>query len=787
MIKSFLKIAWRGLLRNKGYTFINIMGLATGMAIALLIGLWISDEVSFDHYHTLHSRIAQGRIVQSMNGESYVGEVVSMPMGQAFRDQFPDLFSKVALTCDGGDHLIANGNKKLAAPAIWAQQELPEMFTFRILQGSIASMKDPSSALIAQSLATALFGKDNPVNKTFRLDNHLDLTIGGVYEDLPRNSSFSGVKAVLPWYNKENNYHNTNTNWNDHNGRLYVELAGKVTAEQSTARIRKLPSSFIPGWKEEAMIYPLDKAYLYNEFNRNGQVSGGRIQFLWLFGIIGGFVLLLACINFMNLSTARSEKRAKEVGIRKTVGSMKKQLILQFLSESVLVALLAFVLSIVLVELSLPFFNSLAAKEMNLPLLNGWFWLFSSGFILFTGILAGSYPAFYLSRFDPVRVLKGTFRAGRYASLPRRILVVLQFTVSLILIIGTLIVFRQINFAKDRPVGYERDGLLTVDINTPDLESHYTALREELLRSGLIGNVAASSMKLTGFQNNNELYWRGKRADQESIFFRNVNVTRDFGRTARWTVLQGRDFSRDFPTDSSGMILNEASVKIIGIKNPVGETMKFYGKNYTVIGVVKDMVTNSPFDNIEPAIFMGDGYVSAITIRIKKGQPVHAALDAMAPVFKKYNPGSPFIYQFMDDEYARKFEAEQRIGSLASVFTSLAIFISCLGLFGLASFVAEQRTKEIGVRKVLGAGLLSLWAMLSKEFLALVGVSFLVAIPVAYWSMDHWLQNYTFHTAIPWWIFVAAGAGILLITLLTVSFQSIKAALMNPVKSLRSE
>jgi ABC-type antimicrobial peptide transport system permease subunit len=489
----------------------------------------------------------------------------------------------------------------------------------------------------------------------------------------------------------------------------------------------------------------------------------------------------------MNLSTARSEKRAKEVGIRKTVGSLKKQLIAQFLGESVLVTLLSFVFALILVEATLPFFNSLAAKKMILPLDNWFFWLLAVGFILFTGILAGSYPAFYLSGFEPVQVLKGTFRAGRNASLPRKIMVVLQFSVSLTLIIGTVIVFRQIEFAKDRPVGYTREGLLTVDINTPELHDHYDALRQELLQKGLVANIASSSMKVTNFDNNNELYWRGKRPDQESIFFRNVNVSREFGQTIGWHVVQGRDFSRDYLTDSSAIILNEASVKVIGIKDPVGETVKFWGKKYTVIGVVNDMVTNSPYDRIEPAIFLGDGYLSTITMRLKTGQPIHTSLNALAPVFKKYNPGSPFIYQFMDDEYARKFEAEQRIGNLAFVFTALAIFISCLGLFGLASFMAEQRTKEIGVRKVLGADIFTLWGLLSKEFLKLVTVSFFISIPAAYLFMHQWLQNYTYRTSLAWWIFAIACAGMLLITLLTVSYQSLKAAMMNPVKTLRTE
>lgn len=786
MLKNYIRIAWRNLLKNRTSSIINIAGLAIGMATALFIGLWIVDELSYDHYHTRHSRIAQGMVIQSTPEEAYVDGSIAMPMGEAFRTQYKDLFKSTALMCWAGDRLVGAGEKKLYAAGICAQKELPEMFTFHMLSGSIAAAEDPSTVLISQSLATSLFGNDNPLDKNVQVDSKTQFKVGGVYEDLPRNTTFSDIRLILPWYGKDNNYRVTNTNWVDHNGSLYVELADGVTAEQASTRIKKLPTPHIKGWLEEAMVYPLDKAYLYNEF-KHGKPAGGRIQFVWLFGIIGSFVLLLACINFMNLSTARSEKRAKEVGIRKTVGSLRRQLIAQFLSESVLVAVLAFLLTLILAVSFLPFFNSLAAKSMVMLWSNGWFWLLTTGFVLLTGILAGSYPAFYLSRFDPVQVLKGTFRAGRYATLPRKVLVVLQFTVSLTLIIGTAIVFRQITYAKDRPVGYSREGLLTVYMNSPHLYEHYDAIRQDLLQKGVTYDVASSSMKPTNFNNNNALYWRGKRPDQESVFFRNVNVTRDFGRTVGWHVIQGRDFSRDFPTDSSGMILNASAAKVIGIPNPVGETMKFFGKNYTVVGVVDDMVTNSPYDKIEPAIFLGDGYHDFIIIRIRPGLSTSHALAGMETVFKKYNPGNPFAYNFIDEEYAYKFQSEQRIGELAFVFTSLAIFISCIGLFGLASFMAEQRTKEIGVRKVLGASIFTLWSLLSKDFVRLVLISFCIAMPLAYYGMDKWLQNYIYRADMSWWIFAASGIGLLAITLFTVSYQSLKAANINPSRSLRTE
>jgi ABC-type antimicrobial peptide transport system permease subunit len=604
-----------------------------------------------------------------------------------------------------------------------------------------------------------------------------------VYKDLPHNTTFYGTQLLLPWDNKEN-WRNSQTSWDNHCGQLFVQLNDQIDLDKTNSKIKKVPTPYIKEWKEEIMLHPMGKLHLYSEFE-NGKAVGGPIQFVWLFGIIGVFVLLLACINFMNLSTARSEKRAKEVGIRKAVGSLRGQLIWQFLSESVVMAFLAFILAIVLVQLFLPFFNGLADKQMSILWSNPLFWLLALGFTLFTGIVSGSYPAFYLSAFEPIKVLKGVFRAGRLASVPRKVLVVVQFTVSITLIIGTIIVFRQIQFAKERPVGYTREGLISVPLTT-GLFGHYDAIRNDLLQTGAVENMAESSQPATRFSNNNSIEWRGKDPGLV-IFFRDVNVTHEFGKTIGWSIKEGRDFSRDFPSDSSSAILNETGLKITGLKNPVGETIKYGGKTYTIVGIAKDMITQSPYESMEPSIFFCDGWMGVITIRIKPTIPVREALAKIQPVFKKHDAESPFEFKFIDDEYAKKFSNEQRIVNLASFFAILAIFISCLGLFGLASFVAEQRTKEIGVRKVLGATVFNLWKMLSKDFVVLVIISCIIAIPIAWYFLNQWLQNYNYRTQISWWIFAAAGAGALVITLLTVSFQAIKAAIANPVKSLRTE
>jgi hypothetical protein len=476
------------------------------------------------------------------------------------------------------------------------------------------------------------------------------------------------------------------------------------------------------------------------------------------------------------------------VGIRKTVGSLRTQLIGQFLSESVLVSLLALVVAFIFITLSLSYFNSLADKQMVIPWTNPVFWIIILGFTLFTGIVSGSYPAFYLSSFEPIKVLKGTFRVGRFASIPRKVLVVIQFTVSITLIIGTIIVFRQVQHAKNRPVGYTREGLITVSMNTPEIRGHYDALRNDLLQTGVLENMAESNSPTTGIWSNQIGFeWKGKDPNTTPLFGIQP-VTHDFGPTISWTIKEGRDFSRDFPTDTGAIILNEAAVKLTGFKNPVGQIMKWNDKDRPVVGVVSDLLMESPYTPVKPTVFFLDyGWLSTITMKVKPSVPIRQAIAKLEPVFKKHNPGSPFEYKFIDEEYAKKFSDEERIGNLATVFAILAIFISCLGLFGLASFVAEQRTKEIGVRKVLGASIFNLWKMLSKDFVMLVIISCALAIPIAWYFLHNWLNDYEYRTDISWWIFAIAALGALLITLVTVSFQAVKAALANPVKSLRSE
>ncbi|HET6996882.1 MAG TPA: FtsX-like permease family protein [Chitinophagaceae bacterium] len=795
MFKNYFKAAWRNLIKNKIYSIINILGLSAGMAVAMLIGFWIWDEVTYDKYHTRHEHLAQ--VMTTFigdDGKIGTGEAVCMPIGDELRNKYGGDFKNISMASWNFGHVLGVGEKKITATGMWVESNFPSMFSCRMLKGNINVLADPSTIMINASLAKTLFGDAEPIDKMIRLDNKDNYRVAGVFEDFPRNTTLYETKLLLPWkkyITTEPWLKESATQWNNHSWQAFAEVGDNINMDRETEKIKDVvmvhKDAKTEG-REQAVLFPMNKWRLYSEF-KNGKATGGRIQFVWLFLIIGVFVLLLACINFMNLSTARSEKRAKEVGIRKTVGSVRTQLVTQFLSESVLTAFVSFVFSIILVAVLLPLFNKLADKNVGLPWTSPVFWMFALLFTFITGLISGSYPALYLSRFEPIKVLKGPFRVGRFASLPRKILVVVQFTFSIALIIGTIIVFNQVRYAKNRPVNYRSEGLITVSMSTPDLYGHYDAIRGDLLATGVVDNMAESSSPTTSVWSNNIGFnWQGK--DPNSLpSFGTVAITEDFGRTIGWQIKEGRDFSRNFGTDSLGMVLNESAVKLIGMKVDIlGQTIQFNEKNYHVLGVVKDMIMESPYKPVKPTIFLYNrNWANVITVAIKPGAPIKPALDKIETVFKKYNPSAPFDYTFNDEDYAKKFNDEQRVGKLATFFTILAIFISCLGLFGLASFVAEQRKKEIGVRKVLGASTYNLWRMLSKEFALLVMISCFIAIPLAWYYLNDWLKQYEYRTSISAWIFIFSGLGALVITLLTVSFQAIKAAIANPVKSLRTE
>ncbi len=799
MFKTYLKIAWRNLIKNKFSSFINIGGLAVGMAVAVLIGLWIYDELSFNKYHDNYSSI--GRVMKH-NGTDLNGTYssVPIPLASELRNSFSGDFKHVVLSTGNGNRIISVGANNFSESGRFMQAGAAEMLSLKMLSGSGDALKDPNSILIRESLAKKLFGDVRAINKVIKLDNEKDLKIAGVFEDIPDNSSFAEMSFIGSWdmfLNSTKWVKEAENNWQDNSFAVYVQLSPNSDFAKSSARIKDIELKFIPkerhALKPELFVHPMSKWHLYSYFENRFIATSEQLKMVWFYAMIGLFVLILACINFMNLATARSEKRAKEVGIRKAVGSARIQLIWQFFCESILTVAIAFLISLILVQLTLPWFNGVADKSIFIPFVSGFFWLSAMIFILLTGLLAGSYPAFYLSSFNPVKVLKGVFKIGKFAAAPRKVLVIFQFTVSITLIIGTVIVFRQIKFAMDRPVGYSQEGLIQIKMATPEFEQKYDLLKNELKNTGFVSEVSKSSSPVTASQSNTGgLNWKGKDLDFMDDFAV-VRISEDYAETVGLEFIDGRSFSKDYASDSSGLIINEAAVKYMGLKNPVGQTIEWGDefpegtRKFTVLGVIKNMVMNSPFEPVKQTVFVLSSDVSWISIKVHPNVAMANALPKIESIFKREIPAVPFSYRFVTDDYANKFAAEQRVGKLATFFAVLAIIISCLGLFGLASFVAEQRTKEIGIRKVLGASVANLWQMLSKDFVGLVLVSCLIAIPLASYLMSQWLEKYEYRSEISWWIFGLGGTGALLLTLLTVSFQAIKAALANPVKSLRSE
>jgi ABC-type antimicrobial peptide transport system permease subunit len=790
MILSYLKIAARNFFREKFVVAINVVGLSMGIAVTLLIGLWIWDEYSFDTYYQNHKKIAVVMSTQTWNGETTTEEGAAVPLAYQLRDKYNEYFKRIALTSEEKSYIISKDEKKCLEAGIWVQEEFPELFSLKLIHGTSVGFSDPSSILISESVATALFGMLNPINETVRIDNKINLKIIGVFSDLPSNTRFSNIKVLLPWNNIEN-WNNQEAGWSNHHFRIYGELYDEKKIDVATSQIKDICKSFITQkTNEELLLHPLDKAHLYDKFS-NGEVVGGRVQFVKLFGIIGCFILLLACINFMNISTARSGKRAKEVGIRKTLGSLRAQLIVQFLFEALLVTLCAVIVSLSLVLIFLPFFNLMADKHLSFPWSLPGFWIIILSFTFFISLLAGSYPAFYLSAFSPQRVLKGTYDGrGFNGSLFRKILVAIQFTISISLIIGTIIVFKQIMYAKNKNVGYSREGLISVEVSASEILDHYNSIRNELLATGAVLDMTGSSSPATNVNNNMVNFdWKGRDAGKAPLIGL-IAVTHDFGNTIGWKVKEGRDFLRTSPSDSSdegAYILNEAAVKLTGLKHPVGDRIKFGDKYHTILGVIDDMIMKSPYSSVEPTIFWlnYEWRIKYLTVKLKPRYNIHETLNKVETVLKKYSPESIFKFRFVDDDYSKKYFNEVQIGRLAALFSLFAIFISCLGLFGLTTFTAEQRTKEIGIRKVLGASVLNIWFLLTKEFIIIVSLAIAIATPISWLLLSAWLQNYEYRTALSWLPFLLGGTSALVITFFTTGFQIFKIARMNPVNSLK--
>ena len=790
MLRNYLKVAWRHLHQNKGFSFINIFGLAIGIAFAILIGLWIQYETSYDKFHKNGERIGKVLKHVNFNNEKNTQEATPLPVFYEFKSNYPEV--KRASRMDWGDEFsLMAGDKKIKKRGHHVDPDFLVMFSFPLVKGNAATaLNDLNSMIITESVANALFGKEEATGKTIRLNNDYSMQVSAVIKDVPKNSSiqFDFLAPYEYLVSNDDFIKNQKTNWGNNFLINLVEMKEGSSMEDFTKKIWNLNTEKSKDLKDAYMfIEPLNNWHLRSQY-KNWVRLGGKYEYIKLFGIIGIFVLLIACINFMNLSTARSEKRAREVGIRKAIGSLRSQLIMQFLTETLLTAFIAFVVAMIIIPLALPLLKDIGFEHINFNIGNYSLVLGALIITILTGLIAGSYPALYLSSFLPVKVLKGFFKQGQGTVTFRRVLVVSQFAISIGLIISTVIVFQQIEHAKDRSVGYKTDNLISIT-SSKDLVKNFDPLKQELLNSGYIESVAKTSGPLTHISNSwGDFNWDGK--DPNAQIALDVLMTEwDFEKTAGVKFKQGRPFSRDHKTDSNGVILNEAALKMIGYKDPIGKTMMNGNRQINIVGIIENMIIQDPFKPVNPTVilFNAGSSTNYIFIRLKEGASLKASLAAMQPIFDKYNPAFPFEYNFSDEQFEFKFNLEKQVGKLAGILAVLAVFISCLGLFGLAAFMAERRTKEIGIRKVLGASLLNLWTLLSKEFVLLVAAGCLIASPIAFLLMKDWLQTYDYTISIQWWVFVVAGIVALVIALLTVSTQAVKAAVSNPVKSLRSE
>jgi putative ABC transport system permease protein len=790
MFSNYFKTAWRNLLKNKAYSILNIMGLAVGMAVALLIGLWSYNEYSFDRFLPNYRQVYQVKKNFNSNGQILTFNSASLKLADVLRNQFPEI-EYVAESDWMTPHGLKVADKKFYLAGAQINSDFLKIFEYPLLEGNANSvLQDPYSIVLTQSTAKTLFGDANPLGQTVRFDNQHELKVTGILKDLPANSSLSFNYLVPFSYYEQNDEmvkFNRAAGFEQNSYQIFIRLkqgASYASLANKIKDIEKIDKQNLNFMNTDVILHAMKDWHLYGEF-RNGKPVTGFIEYVRMFSVIGLLVLLIACINFINLTTARSRQREREVGVRKVMGSQRKYLILQFLIESLLLTFISFLLSLALVQLVIPAFNTLTGRTLQIPFGNSLFWLMMTGCMLITALIAGSRPAFYLSSFQPVKVLKGSTQLGHVATLPRKILVVLQFSCSIALIISTVIIYRQIQHAKSRPSGFELNRLMG-NWSSDDLNRNYSALKNELLQQGVIVSMTHATSPATNVYWHSDVeQWPGKQAN-ETVRMGVIVTGEDYFKTMGMTLLSGRDFNGS--ADTTSVIFNEAAIKRMRLKEPLNQLINFQGKQLRIAGVYKDALMVSPFEAAEPTIFLlRPGQHNAMIYRLSPAIKPADALAKLTAAFNKYNPAYPYTYEFADAGYATKFNLEILIGKLAGLFAALAIFISCLGLFGLAAYMAEQRTREIGIRKILGASLSQLWVMLTRDFIVLVLISCLIASPVALYFLQNWLQQYAWRINIGADVFLIAAGAAVVITLLTVSLQAIKAAVANPVKSLRQE
>lgn len=786
MFKNYFKIAWRNLFRNKGFSATNLLGLTIGITCTILISLWVKDELTYDKFHANFGDIHKLLANRNFNNQVFTDENMVLPLASSIKAAIPQI-EKAVVTTHRQPRVLKYGDNKLKKEGYTVSDDFFTMFSWKVIKGDpLTAIKDPSSIVLTQSTAKAFFGNDDPINKVLRIDNDRDAKVTAIVEDVPGNSTFQ-FDYITPFNPSNENYKRSMENWQNSSWTVFIQTKPEADIRSIEKSINDIKYQHGGGDKKIStyFAFPFSKLRLASEF-KDGKNVGGMIEYVKLFSIIAVIILLIACVNFMNLSTARSEKRAREVGVRKTLGSGKRQLVLQFFSESIILAAIAFVLSVIAVYLLLPAFNSLVDKKLTLDLAQPLFWTAAFLLILLTGVIAGSYPALYLSSFNPVKVLKGTFLAGKKSALPRHILVVGQFAISILLISATIIIYQQIQHIKNRDIGYDPNNLIMIPA-TQDTQNKFASIKDELMKTGVVSAVNRSFAPIT------EVWWKQPAPDWDGkpagaqLIVSGMTTDIDYTKTMGVKILQGKDFDGT-PGDSANMLINEAAVKAMQLKDPVGMQMRNGTNKYTVIGVMSDIVMESPYKAVDPMIayFQPDNS-NSINIRLAGGAKPQQAIKAIENIFEKYNPAYPFEYKFVDEEFGRKFLTENLISKITNIFAGLAIFICCIGLAGLASFTIEKRVREIGIRKVLGATLQQLLMLISKDFLKLVLIAFIIATPLAWWFMNGWLEKYPYRINISIWLFIAVGILILLLALVVVSLNTMKAAISKPVKSLRTE
>lgn len=789
MLRNFLLIAIRNLKKNSLYSFINISGLSIGIVCSVLILLWVNDEVSFNKFIPKSDRLYQVWISSDFGGKVNNWRSVPLPTYEALKTADNSIKNSV-VTGWGGNRLLTVGDTRIIKPGYYVSEEFLDMFEFPMISGSPdIALDDPMSIVLSESLAEILFPGEDPMGKMVRLEDEGTLQVTGIVKDVPQNSTFQ-FDYLATWKYRESVNQwviDNRTNWGNYSFQVFVELDDPdnevvVEAVIGDMVMKNIDEVDVPN---SLFLHPMKRWRLHSNFNDKGEEAGGRSDYVQLFTIIAAFILIIACINFMNLATARSEKRAKEVGIRKSMGSRRSELVFQFIGESIFITAIAFFIAVILTEISLPFYNELVDKKLSVNYAHPLFWLISTAGIFLIGFISGSYPALYLSSFDPVKTLKGSLKAGKGSTTPRKILVVLQFGFSILLLISTVIIFKQIQLVKDRDLGYDQENLISIE-STNDLSDNYDLLKQDLLQSGLVAAVTKSNSEVTSINSNNFLGWPGKPESQK-VIFTTIAGDYDYAETMGVEVLMGRDFSKEFATDTAAIVVNKAALELMGLENPIGANLDLWGSKRKLIGVIDDVLMGSPYEPVKPLFVILQDWGGYISIRLKSSNDLEASMSSIQEIFEKHNPAYPFDYSFMDVEFQRKFSNINMVSSLGTLFALLAMMITGLGLFGLASFTAEQRIKEIGIRKVLGATIAGIMGLLSKDFTKLVIVSFVIAAPMSWFLLDQYLTRYTIRTEISWWVFPLVGILVLFFALAIVATQAKRAAKANPIDSLRSE